>query len=98
MTRALKDNVFRDLALLDKALDADAADVDPQMEVGAEREVSGDAVSKFEWSSGAGGNTGKLMKIRVVAPGWNWRGTVLANSIVERASECHATASAVLRA
>lgn len=104
---AIRDRVFRDLSLLDKALDVDAADVDelrrlrmvpaavlrwlsmflhvdPHMEVGAEREVSSDAVSKFEWVSAEAGNPGKLMKIRVVAPGWKWRGTLLAKPTVER--------------
>jgi hypothetical protein len=107
VTGGLKDNVFRDLVLLDKALDSDVANVDelrrlrmvpaavlrwlsmflhvdPHMEVGAEREVSSDAVSKFEWVGAEAGDPGTLMKIRVVAPGWNWRGTLLAKPTVER--------------
>lgn len=107
VTGALKDNVFRDLVLLDKALDSDEATGDdlrrlrmvpaavlrwistflhagPHMQVGAEREVSSDAAGKFEWVGVAAGKPGKLMKIRVVAPGWIWRGTVLAKPTVER--------------
>ena len=104
---ALKDNVFRDLVLLDNALESDVANagelrrlrlvpaavlrwistflhVGPHMEVGEEREISSDAAGKFEWVGGEAGTPGKLIKIRVLAPGWNWRGTLVAKPAVER--------------
>jgi hypothetical protein len=57
--------------------------VDAHLEVGAEREVSSDAAGKYDWAVSAVVKPGTLVKIRVVAPGWNWRGTVLSKPLVE---------------
>lgn len=101
---AMKDNVFRDLALLDHALDADDTNheelrrlrmapaavlrwistflhVEAHLEPGAEREVSAETVSKYDWRGDPAATD--LMRIRVVAPGWKWRDRLLAKPLVE---------------
>jgi hypothetical protein len=46
-----------------------------------------DAVDRFEWLGNAETKPGRLMKIRVVAPGRNWRGMFLAKPAVEAVKE-----------
>lgn len=55
---------------------SDALHLVPHLEPGAEREVPASAAPNYEWADGPVSGSG-LLRLRVIAPGWKWRGTIV---------------------
>jgi hypothetical protein len=52
--------------------------LEPIMTLGDEGEMSADAVGKYDWTEEIPAGRRGIVAYRVVAPGWKWRGRVLA--------------------
>ena len=51
--------------------------LEPVLMVGDTRDIPAGALDKYEWDEATGARPGRLVTVRVLKPGWRWRGKVL---------------------
>jgi len=59
-----------------------ALHLEPVLEPGAEREVPAESIDKYDWAEGTPSSRTGLVRLRVVAAGFRWRGEVIVKPAV----------------